>query len=104
MYQSAIEQIQDEGGSIVVSGGVLGGEKYNSGWYVKPVIAEADNKFNIVQAETFAPILYLMKYSDINLYIVRHNYTKKNMLHLINELHETNQISRNILNNIKNVI
>ena len=66
MYQSAIEQVQDEGGCIVVSGGILEGENYKSGCYVKPVIAEADNKFNIVQSETFAPILYLMKYSDIN--------------------------------------
>ena len=34
-----------------------------------------------------------MKYSDINLYVVRHNYTKKNMLNMINNLHSTNQVN-----------
>ena len=48
-----------------VDGGVLSGEGYESGCYVKPVIVEAKNHFNIVQTETFAPILYLMKYSNI---------------------------------------
>ena len=43
-------------------GGVLDGEGYESGCYVKPAIAEADNSFEIVQHETFAPILYLLKY------------------------------------------
>ena len=63
MYQEALEKVVAEGGNIVVEGGVLSGEGYESGCYVKPAIAEAKNNFEIVQHETFAPILYLMKYS-----------------------------------------
>jgi len=46
----------------VVEGGVLTGAGYESGCYVKPAIYEAENHFDIVQQETFAPILYLIKY------------------------------------------
>ena len=63
MYQQALERVIDEGGKLVVEGGVLEGEGYESGCYVKPAIAEADNSYDIVQHETFAPILYLLKYS-----------------------------------------
>ncbi|WP_282161914.1 L-piperidine-6-carboxylate dehydrogenase [Ulvibacterium marinum] len=63
MYKKALEQVIIEGGKLMVSGGVLEGEGYESGCYVKPVIAEAKNDFEIVQHETFAPILYLLKYS-----------------------------------------
>ncbi|MEY8849635.1 aldehyde dehydrogenase family protein [Psychroserpens sp. XS_ASV72] len=63
MYQHALEKVVEEGGNIVVEGGVLEGEGYESGCYVKPAIAEADNSFEIVQHETFAPVLYLLKYS-----------------------------------------
>ncbi len=63
MYQSALEKVVNEGGNLVIEGGVLSGEGYESGCYVKPAIAEADNSFEIVQHETFAPILYLLKYS-----------------------------------------
>ncbi|AXT57400.1 aldehyde dehydrogenase family protein [Aquimarina sp. MMG015] len=62
-YQNALEKVVKEGGNIVVDGGVLSGEGYESGCYVKPAIAEADNSFEIVQHETFAPVLYLLKYS-----------------------------------------
>ena len=62
-YNSALEQVVKEGGNIVVPGGVLSGEGYESGCYVRPAIAEAQNHYNIVQEETFAPILYLIKYS-----------------------------------------
>jgi aldehyde dehydrogenase (NAD+) len=63
MYLSAIEKAKAEGGNILVEGGVLEGEGFESGCYVKPAIIEAENHFEIVQHETFAPILYLMKYS-----------------------------------------
>ena len=63
MYQSALDRVVKEGGNIVVEGGVLSGEGYESGCYVKPAIAEAKNDFEIVQHETFAPVLYLIKYS-----------------------------------------
>lgn len=64
-YLNAIEKAKAEGGKIVVEGGVLSGAGYESGCYVKPCIIEAENHFNIVQEETFAPILYVMKYSTI---------------------------------------
>lgn len=63
MYLSALEKAKKEGGSILVEGGVLEGQGYDSGCYVKPAIVEAQNSFKIVQEETFAPILYLLKYS-----------------------------------------
>jgi aldehyde dehydrogenase (NAD+) len=64
-YLNAIEKCKSEGGKFVVEGGVLSGPGYESGCYVKPCIAEASNDFSIVQHETFAPILYIMKYSTI---------------------------------------
>lgn len=64
-YSNAIERAKKEGGRLVVEGGVLTGKDYESGCYVKPCIIEAKNDFHIVQEETFAPILYVMKYSTI---------------------------------------
>jgi aldehyde dehydrogenase (NAD+) len=64
-YLRAIEQAKAEGAHFIVEGGVLEGEGYESGCYVKPCIAEAQNHYAIVQHETFAPILYLMKYKTI---------------------------------------
>jgi len=65
MYLKAIEDCKAEGGKFIVEGGVLEGKGYESGCYVKPCIAEAKPGYAIVQHETFAPILYLLKYSDI---------------------------------------
>ncbi|WP_298763002.1 aldehyde dehydrogenase family protein [uncultured Polaribacter sp.] len=62
-YLAAIEKAKAEGGTVLVEGDVLVGKDYNSGCYVKPAIIEAENHFEIVQHETFAPILYLMKYA-----------------------------------------
>ena len=62
-YLAAIEKAKAEGGNVLVEGGVIDGEGYESGCYVKPAIIEAENHYDIVQHETFAPILYLMKYS-----------------------------------------
>ena len=62
-YNKALEEVVAQGGKIIVEGGVLSGEGYESGCYVKPAIAEADNSYAIVQHETFAPVLYLLKYS-----------------------------------------
>ncbi|MWW24215.1 L-piperidine-6-carboxylate dehydrogenase [Algibacter lectus] len=63
MYNSALEKVVEEGGEIIVEGGVLSGVGFESGCYVKPAIAEAKPNFKIVQHETFAPVLYLLKYS-----------------------------------------
>lgn len=66
MYQKAIDECRKEGGKFLVEGGVLDGEGYESGCYVKPCVVEAKPEFKIVQQETFAPILYLLKYSTLN--------------------------------------
>jgi aldehyde dehydrogenase (NAD+) len=66
MYSHALDQAVKEGGKVLVEGGVLKGEGYESGCYVKPAIIEAKNSFKIVQEETFAPILYLMSYKTID--------------------------------------
>ena len=60
-YIAAIEKAKAEGGNVLVEGGVLEGEGYESGCYVKPEIIEEENSFAMVQTETFAPILYLVK-------------------------------------------
>lgn len=66
MYLDAIQKCKAEGGNFIVEGGVLKGKGYESGCYVKPCIAEAKNSFAIVQHETFAPILYIMKYKTLD--------------------------------------
>lgn len=63
MFTDAIEKVKEQGGTMIVKGGVLEGHGYESGCYVKPAIAEVENHYDIVQHETFAPILYLIKYS-----------------------------------------
>jgi aldehyde dehydrogenase (NAD+) len=65
MYQQAIEQCKLQGGKFIVEGEVLTINNYESGSYVKPCIAEVDAQLPIVQTETFAPILYLMKYDNL---------------------------------------
>ena len=63
IYLNALDRIEAQGGKIIVPGGVCKGDGYESGCYVKPCIAEVNNEAEVVQTETFAPILYLMKYS-----------------------------------------
>ena len=63
MYKDALKRVVEQGGELLLEGGELQGEGFESGCYVKPAIAEAQNEFQIVQHETFAPILYLLKYS-----------------------------------------
>nr|WP_322623390.1 aldehyde dehydrogenase family protein [uncultured Flavobacterium sp.] len=72
-YLNSIEKAKAEGGNVIVEGGVVEGEGYESGCYVKPCIIEAKNHFEIVQHETFAPILYVMKYSTIEEAIAMQN-------------------------------
>jgi aldehyde dehydrogenase (NAD+) len=62
MFSDALKQVKKEGGKIVYGGKVLKGKDYGSGCYVEPAIVEAKNHYPIVQEETFAPILYLIKY------------------------------------------
>ena len=65
MYLDAIDKVKKEGGKTLIDGGVLEGESFSSGCYVKPAIYEVENKFSVVQEETFAPILYVIKYSSL---------------------------------------
>jgi aldehyde dehydrogenase (NAD+) len=73
IYLNAIKKAQKAGAKIIVEGGVLTGKGYESGCYVKPCIIEAKNELEIVQEETFAPILYVMKYKTIEEAVVMQN-------------------------------
>ena len=80
MYSEALEKVIAEGGHIIVEGGVLSGKGYESGCYVKPAIVEAEPDFEIVKQETFAPILYLLKYSgDVSSAIQIQNDVKQGL-------------------------
>lgn len=72
-YLTAIEKAKQEGGKIIVEGGVLEGDGYESGCYVKPCIIEGENDYEIIQSETFAPILYVMKYKTLDEAIAMQN-------------------------------
>jgi aldehyde dehydrogenase (NAD+) len=72
-FVNAIEKIKTEGGKIIAGGEMLEGEKFKTGTYVSPCIAEVENHFEIVQEETFAPILYLIRYKDLEEAIRLHN-------------------------------
>jgi aldehyde dehydrogenase (NAD+) len=79
MYQKALKQVKEEGGDIVVRGGVLTGKGYESGCYVKPAIAAVENHYKIVQHETFAPILYLIRYNTLEEAIEIQNGVKQGL-------------------------
>ncbi|MBT1699168.1 aldehyde dehydrogenase family protein [Fulvivirgaceae bacterium PWU4] len=79
MYEDALRKVKKEGGRILVQGGVLSGKGYESGCYVKPAIAEVENEYEIVQQETFAPILYLIRFSDIEEAIGMQNGVKQGL-------------------------
>jgi aldehyde dehydrogenase (NAD+) len=65
LYLAAIEECKRQGGKFIVEGGSLSGTGYESGCYVKPCIAEVYPGLKIVEHETFAPILYLLKYKTL---------------------------------------
>ena len=74
MFKDALVKLEKEGGKVLFGGEVLKGKNYESGTFVKPVIAEAENHYEIVQEETFAPILYLIKYKgEVDNAIKLHN-------------------------------
>ena len=72
-YQLTVQEICDMGGQFVVEPGVLDGPGFESGCYVRPCVAEAQNEWPVVQRETFAPILYLLKYSTLDDAIAQQN-------------------------------
>jgi aldehyde dehydrogenase (NAD+) len=71
--QDALEQLKEQGGHILFGGEILNENEYKNGYYVRPCIAEAQNEYDIVQQETFAPILYVMKYKTIEEALFLHN-------------------------------
>jgi aldehyde dehydrogenase (NAD+) len=78
-YLNALKAIEKEGGKFLVEGGVLKGKGFESGCYVKPAIAEVKNSYAIVQQETFAPILYLIKYKTLEEAIDLQNGVKQGL-------------------------
>jgi aldehyde dehydrogenase (NAD+) len=72
-YTNALAAVKKQGGKQIVSGGVLSGEGYESGCYVKPCVWEVESHYEIVKHETFAPILYIMKYKTIEEAIAMQN-------------------------------
>ncbi|MFM7329440.1 MAG: aldehyde dehydrogenase family protein, partial [Bacteroidota bacterium] len=78
-YNRALDRVKAEGGTIVVPGGVLKGKGFESGCYVKPAIAAVRNEMAIVQEETFAPILYLIPYQELEEAIALQNGVKQGL-------------------------
>ena len=78
-FLHAVSEVQREGGKILYGGTVLPETQNPSGCYVIPCIAEAQNHFDIVQHETFAPVLYLMKYKTIDEAIALQNGVKQGL-------------------------
>jgi aldehyde dehydrogenase (NAD+) len=72
-YMNAMAELKKAGAKAVVAGGVLSGEGYESGCYVKPCVYEVQNDWAIVQHETFAPLLYIMKYKTLDEAIAMQN-------------------------------
>jgi aldehyde dehydrogenase (NAD+) len=65
-FHKALEQAAAEGGVLLTGGQTLEGERFSSGCYVQPAIVEMPAQTAVVQEETFAPILYLMRYSNLD--------------------------------------
>ncbi|HRV89907.1 MAG TPA: aldehyde dehydrogenase family protein [Prolixibacteraceae bacterium] len=72
-FLEAVARVKAEGGKILCGGEELKGEGFDSGCYVVPAIAEAENHYSIVQEETFAPLLYLIRYRTLDEAIALHN-------------------------------
>lgn len=64
-FTKAIEAVKHEGGTLLCGGKIMNGEGFESGCYVEPAIAVVNSHFNIIQQETFAPLLYIMKYNTL---------------------------------------
>ena len=78
-YLESIEKLKSEGGKVLYGAEVLSGDQYASGCYVKPTLCEAQNHFEIVQYETFAPILYLMQYDTLDEAIALQNGVRQGL-------------------------
>lgn len=89
-YRAAIDRVTAEGGKMIVDGEILSGPGYESGCYVRPAIAEVKNEYSVVQEETFAPILYLIRYNTLDEAIAYQNGVKQGLSSAImtNDLRE----------------
>ncbi|WP_439558610.1 aldehyde dehydrogenase family protein, partial [Dyadobacter sp.] len=72
-YNATVQKLKEAGGKFIVEPGILEGVDFSSGCYVRPCIAEVENSWPIVQQETFAPILYLIKYNTLEEAIAMQN-------------------------------
>jgi aldehyde dehydrogenase (NAD+) len=79
LYTSALKKVKKEGGKIIYGGEVLKGEKYQAGTYVVPSLAEVKNHYEIVQEETFAPLLHLIRYKTIDEAIHLNNHVPQGL-------------------------
>jgi aldehyde dehydrogenase (NAD+) len=86
-YLNAIKQVKDQGGSFIVEGKALDSTQYDGECYVSPSIAEVENQYDIVQNETFAPLLYLMKYDTLAEAIAIQNDVKQGLSSAIMTTH-----------------
>jgi aldehyde dehydrogenase (NAD+) len=77
--QKALAEIKKAGGKVIYGGESVQKHKLRGGFYVHPAIAVVENDYDIVQRETFAPILYLIKYSDLDEAIALHNNVKQGL-------------------------
>jgi aldehyde dehydrogenase (NAD+) len=93
IYKNAIDELEAQGGRVIFGGEVLTGKGYESGCYVEPCLAVAKNHYPIVQEETFAPILYLMKFNYLSEAIAMQNDVKQGLSSAIftNDLMEAEQ-------------
>jgi aldehyde dehydrogenase (NAD+) len=78
-YMNAIEQLKNEGGNVLCGHSILEGQGFESGCYVMPTICEGEPNYKIIQDETFAPILYLLKYSTLDEAIAIQNGVKQGL-------------------------
>lgn len=77
--QNALHKLKEEGGTVLFGGEVMEGDGFENGLYVRPAVCEAKNEYEIVQSETFAPILYLMKYDTLEDAMRQHNGVKQGL-------------------------
>ena len=89
--QAALEKIKTQGGKVVYGGQVLSGGIYDVGTYVRPCLCEAQEDMPIVREETFAPILYLIAYTDLEEAVRIHNAVPQGLASAIftNDLRES---------------
>lgn len=78
-YLTTLEKVVKQGGKVIYGGNIIIGKKHPGNCYVEPTLVEAENHLEIVQHETFAPILYLMKYSELDEAIAMQNDVRQGL-------------------------